>query len=1104
MNAYQIIRRANTFGIRLYLEDGKLAFEAAKSALEPEFKALIVKHKAAIVELLQLGVDPCGGIAPLNRSELNQQQLPLSYSQKRSWLKEQISPGTGDNNLPVAFELSGDFIPKALESALNTLIKRHEILRTNYVLLDDVPRQVVQVYTEQHVPLIDFQPLSRAIQQARINDELKLECETPFDLRSDLMLRAKVFQLSSNRYLVLITMHHIASDGWSAKILIDELSTLYSQFRVTNDSSKIFPLSQNESCEAIQYLDYAYWQHLNESPSHRQQQLVFWRDKLANIPLIHNLPLDHVRPANLSSQGNHYLDYLPIETCQALKTMAHQHSATLFMLLHGLLSTLMFRLSGDDDIVIGTPIANREQAELSSVVGFFLNTLVLRTDLSSDPSFTALLAQCRRYIVDAYEYQDMPFDELVNDIQSARSLSYSPLFQVMLILQNNPRGKLNFNGVDYRPVIIARQLAEFDLTLEVTETQQGLTLDWNYAEDLFERATIERFSQSFIALVNGVLESPETRVSALPMLSVKDSQQLLMQWNKTAYHYPKDQAIGSLFSAQARRTPDITAIIDDDMQFSYKMLDDTSNRLAHYLLSEGVIHKDIVALYMEPSALTIITLLAILKTGAAYIALPPDYPENRLNTMLSGCQAKIVIHDRRNDIHLDTGLLKTLTLDLTFIQEKLISSAYPNVLPELSSTPEVAYLIYTSGSTGQPKGVKGTHQGVINRVSWLAKQYPFSRDEVLCLKTSLGFVDHVAEIFQPLLEGLPLVIIPTKTVQSLDAFVAILIQYKISRITLVPSLLKFMVTAENAHVFNRLKMIISSGETLPYSLAVQVNQLLPRTTLLNIYGSSEVGADITYYAIDGKGTYQEVLKYFTDNTIVANLPDQQNHVFSQPLDTQSLSKKFSIESIPDVPVTLEDYFTFINEQVIPHTSNVASSKFVGHMASKLPSFMEELSKLITRLNQNVVKVETSRSLTFIERQILAMLHELFYEFPRDFYRHYGQNPKHVFGAVTSGGSIANVNALWCARNNALIQRGVSQDDINALGFNECLSRLGFSSYVLLGTKLMHYSMTKVANLFGIGEQGIIYVPQDTKQRMSVSALKSTIRDCENNNVLIVL
>ncbi|MCC2608230.1 condensation domain-containing protein, partial [Planctobacterium marinum] len=545
------LKKAKVF---IYVENDKVKVKGDKNNLDPQSIGILKSNKDQIIELYN----------SLDISSNQQLELP-SYAQKRLWVLDQIEPGQSQYNIPAALVLEGKLDVSALEGALNDIVERHESLRTTFMSDEDgEPYQVIHAAKTLQVQQADFSHLSEEAQEAVIREQVSEEGLQGFDLTADLMLRGRLLKLRDDKHVVLVTMHHIASDGWSMSLLIKEFSALY-RARVEGTPNPLAPLS-------VQYGDYAHWQREWLSGDVLARQLNYWETQLSDLPVLHGLPLDHARPHEQTFNGAVHRSELDASVTSALMAYCQSHEATLFMGLHAVFAGLLSRYSNESDIVVGSPIANREQAEIAELIGFFVNTLVLRSDLSGSPGFETLLLQSKEVLLSAYEYQQVPFEQVVERLQPERSLSHSPLFQVMLILQNAGSGELDLPGLSLRPLESAEVMSKYDLTLTVVEHDGRLVLEWEYNRDLFEARSIGRMAEHFGVLLSAALASPRTPIESLALLTGAEREQVLHQWNATERALPSQVSLAALFEAQVASTPTADALVFEGASLSYAAL----------------------------------------------------------------------------------------------------------------------------------------------------------------------------------------------------------------------------------------------------------------------------------------------------------------------------------------------------------------------------------------------------------------------------------------------------------------------------------------------------------------------------------------------------
>ncbi|WP_460862722.1 condensation domain-containing protein, partial [Rheinheimera gaetbuli] len=674
---------------------GSLAYKAPKGALTVELKQAIIDNKAGLLTYLQQQLRPQDTEVqnnPITRVSVLLNKLPLSYAQQRLWLLAQIDGGNSHYNIPMALELSGTLDVDVLHRVFATIIERHQSLRTRF-LVDEKGQayQDIQAASKFTVELHDLSGLAETLRQAEITRLVEQEATEVFDLSRDLMVRARLLKGEEKRNILLVTMHHIASDGWSEAILIKEFSTLYQAYM----QGETNPLAELD----IQYTDFSYWQRNWLQGEVLEKQLSYWQQQLAGLPVTHKLPLDKPRGPQQSFNGKAYFSYIGSEERDRLKQFCRAYGATLFMGLHAVFSTLLARYSNETDIVVGSPIANRERAEIAPLIGFFVNTLVLRNDLSAQPCFVDLLLQSKQMLLDAYAHQQVPFEQVVERLQPERSLSHSPLFQIAFTLQNNEENRLELPGLSLHVLEQAVSKAKYELMLNVVESEAGLSLLWEYNIDLFEESTIKGMAAHFSNLLNNMLAQPEENVFKVGMLSEEELNRQKWLKNDTQTDYPRNACIHTLFEAQVDATPDAVALVCGGDELTYAELNAKANQLAHFLLANDFIkHTDseerpdssegldvsgniladkeaLVGICLPRSLDMVVAILGILKAGGAYVPLDPDYPEARLAYMLEDAKLDIVLTCKDVLAALPLFGKTALCLDDTTLQQGLVS--YP-------------------------------------------------------------------------------------------------------------------------------------------------------------------------------------------------------------------------------------------------------------------------------------------------------------------------------------------------------------------------------------------------------------------------------------------
>ncbi|BAZ14320.1 amino acid adenylation domain-containing protein [Calothrix sp. NIES-4071] len=755
-------------------------------------------------------------ITPVPRNEY----LPLSFAQARLWFLDQLEGGSATYNMPEPLRLMGKLNVAALEMAVQEIVRRHEALRTTFKMVNGSPVQVISNGINITIPVINLQHLPEQSQSAQVQQLAQCELHKPFDLSNGALLRVTLLRLGEQSHVLLLTMHHIVSDGWSMGIFISELSALYQSFSAGKPSQLPELI--------IQYADFAHWQQQWLSGEVLQTQLDYWNQQLAAAPPLLELPTDRPRPSIQTFQGGTEYFKLNQELTNKLKTLSQKSEATLYMTLLSAFATLLSRYSGQEDIVIGSPIANRNHSGIESLIGFFVNTLVLRTQLQDNPTFVELLERVREMTLGAYEHQDLPFEKLVDLLQPERSLSYTPLFQVMFALQNAPSSKLELPDLTMTPFKMENVAAKFDLTLLIEETEAGLNGELVYNKDLFDAATINRMAGHFQTLLEGIVANPQQFVMQLPMLNTAELHQLLFEWNDTQVDYPQDKCIHQLFEEQVEQAPDAVAVVFENEQLTYRELNNRANQLAHYLQTLGVAPDVLVGICVERSLEMIVGLLGILKAGGAYVPLDPAYPQDRLSFMLSDSQLKVLLTQEQLVANLPEYTGQIIDLDTDW---KLISQHNINVNSNVQPS-NLAYVIYTSGSTGKPKGVLVAHQGLCNLAQAQISTFDVQPDSRVLQFASFSFDASISEIVMALCAGATLCLGTRESLLPGRNLMQLLQNERITHVTLSPSALAAMPIVG----FPDLRTIIVAGEACPPDL---VNQWSSERRFINGYGPTE-------------------------------------------------------------------------------------------------------------------------------------------------------------------------------------------------------------------------------------------------------------------------
>ncbi|HXB21453.1 MAG TPA: amino acid adenylation domain-containing protein, partial [Candidatus Solibacter sp.] len=776
------------------------------------------------------------------------ERLPLSYAQQRLWFLYRMEGPSATYNIPLALRLEGELDEIALEQALADVVARHETLRTIFPEVDGVPYQHV-LPAEGARPKLIIENVS----ESELDAQLAAAASTAIEIDREMPLMTRLFSLGLRSHVLLFLVHHIAGDGWSLMPLARDVEQAYSA-RKSGEVPEFKPLP-------VQYADYVAWQRTllgeeSDVGSLISQQIEFWRKALEGAPEELNLPNDRPRPSLASYRGDVVRLEVGAELHRSLLRLARDCGATLFMVLQAALAALLSRQGAGEDIPLGTVVAGRGEACLEELVGFFVNTLVMRIDISGRPSFIELIGRVRRFALNAYAHQDAPFERLVEALQPARSQARHPVFQVMLVLQSAPQPKIELPGLTASGITISNGTAKFDLLftfnerLDIHGQAQGLHLDLEFGLDIFERTTAETFAARLLQLLAQAVAMPQAPLHQLEILTAEERRTVLQDFNATAHSVPWT-TLTALLERQAERTPDSTAVLFGNESLTYAELNERSNRMAHYFISQGAGPESLVGIALERSFEMVVALLATLKAGAAYLPLDPEYPQARLAQMLDDADPKLVLTSRKVRVRLPQETsLKVVELGTQETEKTLRQQPTHNpddlerVAPLLPQHP--AYAIYTSGSTGIPKGAVITHNAIVNRLLWMQATYNLTSADRVLQKTPFSFDVSVWEFFWPLLEGATLVL--TKPEGHKDAaYLAGLIQTaKVTAVHFVPSMLQAFMQEPQAAECRSLQRVICSGEALSQELQQRFFEILP-VALHNLYGPTEAAVDVSFW-----------------------------------------------------------------------------------------------------------------------------------------------------------------------------------------------------------------------------------------------------------------
>ncbi|MEH2195511.1 MAG: non-ribosomal peptide synthase/polyketide synthase, partial [Nostoc sp.] len=806
-------------------------------------------------------------------------ELPLSFAQARLWFLDQLEPNSPFYNTYITLRLVGTLKVAALEQSLQKIIARHEALRTNFITVDGQATQIIQPQTDWKISVVELQHLPASEKEIATQQLVQQKSLQPYDLATQALVRATLLVLNETEHVLSVCIHHIVSDGWSMGVFVQELTALYDAY-AQGQPDKLAPLT-------IQYADFAIWQRHWLQGEVLQSQLSYWQQQLKDTPALLSLPTDRPRPPVQTFAGARQLFPLSLELTQNLTQLSQQQGVTLFMTLLAAFDTLLYRYTGQSDILVGTPIANRNRSEIEGLIGFFVNTLVMRTDLSENPSFQELLTRVREMALSAYAHQDLPFEMLVEVLQPERNLSHTPLFQVMFVLENAPMPTVELTGLTVSQLKVKNNTAKFDLTLAMENTATGLVGVWEYNTDLFDASAIARMAGHFATMLEAIVVNPKQRIDQLPLLTGVEQHQLLVEWNDTSVDYPQDFCIHQLFEQQAQLTPDAIAVIarsaiavvHENQQLTYSELNCQANQLAHYLQSLGVGAEVLVGICVERSLEMLVGILGIMKVGGAYVPLDPTYPKERLAYILEDTQLGILLTQERLLVKLPEQVKKTICLDRDWSAIAKHSTDSPISDVQLHN---LAYIIYTSGSTGKPKGVMIEHRSLINFIITATQEYGLNSNDKILQFGSICFDVSVEEIFPCLLVGATLVLRTEEMVDSSDEFWQRCQEWQLTVLNLTTAYWHQLVgelTPQDSRIPNHLRMVIIGGEKAQlekvkrWHNSVAHFPKLPQ--LFNGYGPTEATVITTLYQVNSPVT--------TDILIGRPISNVQVYILDQDL-----------------------------------------------------------------------------------------------------------------------------------------------------------------------------------------------------------------------------
>ncbi|MFB2922991.1 amino acid adenylation domain-containing protein [Aerosakkonema funiforme] len=831
MNIVEFLSQLRSLDIQVFVDSDRIRCNALEGVITPELRVQIQERKAEIISFLKAANSTSKNntisLVPISRDR----NIPLSFAQQRLWFLDRLVPNNPFYNVPAAVRLTGSLNLEALSQTFNEIVRRHEALRTTFVTIEGQPVQVINPALKVSLPIIDLQDLPPGEREKEARRLAAQASQQPFNLSADLLLRITLLRLSETEHILLLNMHHIVSDGWSIGLLIREMAILYTAFA----SKQPYPLPEIP----IQYADFAFWQREWLQGKMLETQLSYWRQQLNGISTL-NLPTDRPRSAIQTYRGARKIIQLPKNLSAALEAFSQQEGVTLFMTLLAVFQILLYRYTQQEDIAVGSPIANRNRSEIEGLIGFFVNSLVLRTDLSGNPTFREVLMRVKEVTLGAYAHQDLPFEKLVEELHPERNLNQNPLFQVVFALQNAPMSPLELPDLMLSSLPFDTETTRFDLEFHLWEpspnnklwvdSAEGISGFVIYSTDLFDESTINRMWGHFQNLLESIVSNPEQAIAELPLLTESELHQLLVEWNATQVEYPKNQCVHQLFEEQVKQNPDAIALVFEDKQLTYQELNIRSNQLAHYLQNMGVGAEVLVGICVERSFDMVIGMLAILKAGGAYLPLDPTYPSERLSFMLEDAQVSVLLTHERWLSRVRSQNSKSICLDKDWqsIAQKSADNPSSNVTAN-----NLAYVIYTSGSTGKTKGVQIEHKGLLNLIYWHQKTFAISPSDRATQISGVAFDACVWEIWPYLSAGASIYFTNEETKRSPEQIRDYLVS-KLITISFLPTPLAEKVLLLDWPHAVALRTLLTGGDKLHHYPIVEYP-----FQLFNNYGPTE-------------------------------------------------------------------------------------------------------------------------------------------------------------------------------------------------------------------------------------------------------------------------
>ncbi|MCP3660211.1 MAG: amino acid adenylation domain-containing protein [Bacteroidetes bacterium] len=837
----QLLLKLKNLDVKTWIDDEQLCYDAPSNVMTEKLLTQLRVYKKEIIEILKNNINKTLQLPAIIPNKEKTNKTKLSINQKQLWFFSELHKHSSLYNIPGAIHIKGVIDIKMLEDSLNKLVTWHDSLRTIFEYNDG---EVYQKVLEGKKIILLKEDLTYLDVNERKSTALKLaqiEAKKPFNFSNGLLFRPKLWILNDTEYILQITIHHIIADAWSMGVLMKNLLSIYEKYHQNKEHII-------EKGNIIQYKDFAIWQNKIINKELLSYQLEYWKKELDSIEEVMKLPLDRVRPNEQSFNGKIEVYKPKKKLCYELKNMARAEHTTIFQILLTAFQVLIYRYTGQKDSVIGFLSANRRY-ETDKSIGYFVNTVPLRTNFSDNPSFKNLLLRNRDKFLKALLHSDVPFSKIVKSLKINRNLKHNPIFQVLVAHEPIQRETSKVIDIEFNYFLVDYDKSKFDLTLFIEEDIDSFKILLEYNTDIFEKTTIKNMLTNFNTLLENIVTHSESKISDIPILSKKESDKILLKWNDTFSSYPSKKTLHGLFQEQVNRTPNIIATIGafegkDHAHLTYQELNYKSNQLAHYLKDLVGRVDSIVGVFLDRSIEMVVTLLGILKSGCAYLPLDTEYPAERIDFLLNDANISILItnNDLIHKLPEYKGKIINIDNNVHIKQYSCVNPDYDDNMAE-----NAAYVIYTSGSTGKPKGVMNTHKGICNRLLWMQETFRLKQSDRVLQKTSCSFDVSVWEFFWPLISGACLVIAKPGGHRDVNYLISTIVNNKITTIHFVPSMLQFFLEDKKVQQCNKmLKRVICSGETLTYKLQNKFFDKL-NVSLYNLYGPTEAAVDVTWW-----------------------------------------------------------------------------------------------------------------------------------------------------------------------------------------------------------------------------------------------------------------